>query len=421
MTVQVAIVGGGFGGLSAAKVLKNQAGISVTLIDRKNHHLFQPLLYQVATGGLSPGDIAFPLRSLFASSSNIRVRMGNVSGLSLQQKFLETDFGPLSYDYLILACGSELGYFGHSNWASHATGLKTLEEATQIRRQILMAFEKAENSTSPQKARELLTFIVIGGGPTGVELAGAIAELSRHTLRRDFRQIDPAQSRIILMEAGPRILPSFDSKVSRLATLQLEEIGVSVWTSSFVSAIQEGGIQMGGEFIRAGTIIWAAGVEASPLNQKLNVNLDRQSRVVVEPDLSLPGFPEIFVVGDQASFTQDGMTLPGQAPAAIQQGRFAAQCILRDQKNLARKNFVFRDKGQMATIGRRRAIVEIKDWRFGGFGAWLTWLAVHLYYLIGFKNRVFVFMQWVWSYFTFRRGARLILEAELKNFTSENE
>ncbi|MBC7817958.1 MAG: NAD(P)/FAD-dependent oxidoreductase [Planctomycetaceae bacterium] len=409
----VLIIGGGFAGLNAAKGLGGIAGVEVTLVDRSNHHLFQPLLYQVAMAGLSPADIAAPIRSLLSRYRNIRVLQGEVHSLDLNRKVAVADFGEVAFDYLILACGACHSYFGHDEWEEHAPGLKNLEQATEIRRRVLSAYEQAERSNSPEDRKRCLTFVIVGGGPTGVELAGAIGEMSRFTLAKDFRNINPTQARVILLEAGPRILPMFSEQSAATAARDLEQLGVQVWTASAVTKIDADGVEIGSERIRAATVLWAAGVQASPLGKTTALEVDRQGRVHVEPDLSVKGHPNVFVAGDQASFThQTSRPLPGTAPVAMQQGRYLARLIRDDLANKPRRPFHFVDKGQMATIGRSRAIVEIGRLKMAGFIAWVLWLVVHIYYLTGFKNRLLVVLQWAWSYLSFRRGARLIVNKE---------
>jgi NADH dehydrogenase len=410
---QVLIIGGGFVGLNAAKGLGNVPGVEVTLVDRTNHHLFQPLLYQVAMAGLSPAEIAAPIRSLLSRYKNIRVLQGEVRSLDLARKVAVADFGELTFDYLILACGARHSYFGHDEWEEFAPGLKTLEQATEIRRRVLLAYEEAERTPAAEARKRLLTFVVVGGGPTGVELAGAIGEMSRFTLAKDFRNIDAKLARIILVEAGPRILPMFSELQAARATRDLEHLGVQVWTNSAVTKIDAGGVEIGSERIAAATVLWAAGVTASPLGQAARLQVDRSGRVIVEPDLSVKLHPNVFVAGDQASFThQTGKPLPGTAPVAMQQGRYLAKLIRREIAGRPSEPFHFVDKGQMATIGRSRAIIEIGRLRMAGFAAWLLWLVVHIYYLTGFKNRLLVVLQWAWSYLSFRRGARLIVNKE---------
>jgi NADH dehydrogenase len=407
---RVLIVGGGFGGLSAAKALGNAAHVDVTLLDRRNHHLFQPLLYQVATAGLSPAEIAQPIRGILSQYSNVEVLEGEVTDVHLDKKEVVADFASFLYDYLILACGSLHAYFGHDEWEEHAPGLKTIEQATEIRRRILQSFEEAERTKDLQKRRRLLTFVVVGGGPTGVELAGAIGEMSRFTLSRDFRQIDPKLARVILVEAGDRILSAFPPKLSSRAARDLESLGVQVWRHCTVTGVDAGGVQIGNERVEAATVLWAAGVRAVGLSHALDVPLDRNGRVIVRPDLSLEGHPEVFVIGDQCRFDhQNGQPLPGLAPVAMQQGRFAARMIRDDLAGRPRSKFHYADKGQLATIGRSRAVADIWKLHFGGFLAWMAWLFVHIYYLTGFKNRLFVVFQWAISYLTYRRGARLIV------------
>lgn len=410
---KVVIVGGGFAGLNAAQVLGRDGELELTLVDRSNHHLFQPLLYQVAMAGLSPAEIAVPIRSLLSGQSNTSVRHEEVRGIDPAARRVETESGSLSYDYLILAAGARHTYFGHDDWEEHAPGLKTLAEATEIRRRVLLAYERAEMEADPARRKALLTFAIVGGGPTGVELAGALGEMSRFTLARDFRSIDPKLARVVLIEAGPRILPTFPEKLARRAARDLEGLGVQVWTSSTVTDIGADGVQIGEERLLAATTVWAAGVQAVGLGKHLGAPLDRQGRVVVGPDLSVPGHPEIFVVGDLAHARgPDASPLPGVAPVALQQGRFAARTILAELRGRPRGTFVYRDKGQLATIGRSKALCDLGLLRFAGFAAWLLWIVVHIYYLVGFKNRLFVVLQWAWSYLRFRRGARLIVNRD---------
>lgn len=419
----VVIIGGGFAGLNLAKGLGGVSDMEVTLVDRTNHHLFQPLLYQVAMAGLSPADIASPIRSLLSRYRNIRVLLGEVHSLDLSRNAVIADIGEITFDYLVLACGARHSYFGHDEWEEYAPGLKTLEQATEIRRRVLSAYEEAERSNSPEDRKRLLTFVVVGGGPTGVELAGAIGEMSRFTLAKDFRQIDAKLARVILLEAGPRILPSFSEQQAARATRDLEHLGVQVWTGSAVTKIDAGGVEIGGERIISATVLWAAGVKASSIGQAAGLEVDRQGRVVVEPDLSVTGHKNVFVAGDQACFThQTGKPLPGTAPVAMQQGRYLARLIRGELAGRPREPFRFTDKGQMATIGRSRAIVEVGGFKFAGFFAWLTWLVVHIYYLAGFPNRLLVVLQWAWSYLSFRRGARLIVPKEWRfNKTDESQ
>lgn len=412
MVKQVVIVGGGFAGINCAKLLGNRPELQVTLIDRRNYHLFQPLLYQVAMAGLSSADIAAPIRGLLSRYENARVVQGEAQQIDVAGRRVVTNAGTYAFDYLVLATGAQHAYFGHEEWEERAPGLKTLEQATEIRARVLRAFERAECEPDPQKRRALLTFIVVGGGPTGVELAGAIGEMSRFTLARDFRHIDPKLTRIVLLEAGPRILPSFEPELAGRATRELENLGVQVWTNSCVSRITESGVYVGEEHMSAQNVLWAAGVQASGLGRWLGVPLDPRGRVVVGPDLTIPGHPNVFVLGDLACCRPPGSAqpLPGVATVALQQGRYVGRTILGDLSGKARVAFRFRDKGQMAAIGRRRAILQAGRFRSAGLVAWLMWLMVHIYYLSGFKNRLFVLMQWGWSYLTFARGARLIVE-----------
>lgn len=413
---KVIIVGGGFAGLKAARALGNKKDIHVTLLDRRNYHLFQPLLYQVATAGLSPAEISGPIRGILSEYQNISVLLENVTHVDLQNKKLQTQDRTLDYDNLILACGAKHSYFAHPEWEENAPGLKTLEQATEIRRRLLIAFELAEKETEPEKQKQHLTFVIVGAGPTGVELAGAIAEISRHTLMQDFRNIDPSRTRVLLLEAGPRILASFDASLSRTAARDLEDLGVQIWTNTRVTGVKSDSVVLGDEVIKASTILWAAGVQPSSLNKTLNVPLDRSGRVIIEKDLSLKDHPEVFVLGDQACFTLDnGTTLPGLASVALQQGEHAARSILNDAKQTPRTNFKYFDKGQMATIGRRKAIAQINKIKVSGFLAWVMWLFIHIYYLIGFKNKLFVIWQWTYAYFTFKRGARLIVDKEWRS------
>ncbi|MFN3189365.1 MAG: NAD(P)/FAD-dependent oxidoreductase [Aureliella sp.] len=419
-TKQVVIVGGGFAGLNAARALKSEHRVSVTLIDRRNHHLFQPLLYQVAMAGLSPADIAAPIRSILSKQRNLRVLCSEVQRVDSEEKRLETTTGTIDYDYLLLACGAMHSYFGNDHWEEHAPGLKTLEQATEIRRRVLRAFENAELTDDVLERKKQLTFVVVGAGPTGVELAGAIGEMSRFTLAKDFRNIDSKQARIILIEAGSRILPMFNEQLSSRAARDLEGLGVQTWTNSRVTQITEEGVEVSGEQIKAATVLWAAGVEASKLGASSEFDCDRQGRVIVDSDLSLSKAPEIFVAGDQCSFTTEpGKTLPGVAPVAVQQGRHFAKVIRADLDGAPRPEFVYFDKGQMATIGRSRAIAETGKMKLTGFSAWLAWLVVHIYFLTGFRNRLFVIMSWAWSFLTFRRGARLILAKNWRSFPTE--
>jgi len=404
---QVVIIGGGFGGLNATRVLANRDDLQVVLIDQRNHHLFQPLLYQVATAGLNPSDIAQPIRSQFSKAKNVHVHLGRVNSVDLKGRSVsgENDL-QMGYDYLILACGAQHSYFGKPEWEEFAPGLKTIEQATEIRRRILSAFEIAETEENPEKQKSLLTFVIVGGGPTGVELAGV----------KDFRRINPASARILLVEALPRVLASFSEDLSRHAAADLAKLGVEVRLSSVVERIDADAVQVGSERIPAGNTFWAAGVQAEKISKTLGVELDRAGRIVVQPDLSIPGHPEAFGVGDIAHLDLGGgKTLPGLAPVAIQAGRTAARNILASIEGKPRVSFRYRDKGQMATIGKRRAIAQTGRLKFTGFPAWIAWLFVHIFYLIGFKNRITVFLEWSWSYLFSKRGARLITTKEWRS------
>lgn len=412
---KVVIVGAGFAGLSAAKILGGKKDIHVTVIDRRNYHLFQPLLYQVATAGLAPAEIAVPIRAELSKYRNVNVVMATVKNIDLASKKVFTRDIEYSYDYLILASGAQHSYFGKDQWEDFAPGLKTLEQATEIRRRILDAFEQAEKETDLEKRKSLLTFVIVGGGPTGVEMAGSIAEISRHTLERDFRNIDPSRTRVILIEAGDRVLGSMDPQLSKTATRDLEEMGVQVWTSTRVTNMQDDGVFLGSEFISARTVVWAAGVAPSQLGRDLGVPLDRIGRVVINKNLTLETHPEAFVIGDMASFQTAKGTLPGLAPVAMQEGRHAARNILRSIKGKPLDEFQYFDKGSMATIGRRRAVMEFRGFKASGWFAWMAWLFIHIFYLIGFQNKLFVFMRWMWSYVTFGKGSRLIISRQWKS------
>jgi NADH dehydrogenase len=404
----VVIVGGGFGGLTAAKALRRRR-VRVTLVDRQNHHLFQMLLYQVATAGLSPGDIASPIRWILRRSANTRVLLADAQRVDVPGRTLVTDVGPMAFDYLILATGVTHSYFGHDDWRPHAPGLKTLDDALQIRAQVLMAFERAERASDGAERRCSLTFIVVGGGPTGVELAGSIAEIARHALRREFRSIDSRTATVLLLEGGPDVLPAFPPELRDRARRDLERIGVTVRTDTKVTRIERGAVYVGDERLEAGTILWAAGVQASPLGATLGVPLDRAGRVRVEPDLSVPGAPSIFVVGDLATLTNEqGKPLPGVAAVAIQEAHHVVEAIVGDLEGRPRATFRYRNPGDLATIGRAAAVADLGWIRFAGWPAWLFWLFVHILKLTGFRNRLVVFVQWAWAYFTFQRSIRLI-------------
>lgn len=405
---KVIIIGGGFAGLAAAKGLANK-NLDVTLIDRANHHLFQPLLYQVATAGLSPANIAQPLRYILRDAENIRVLWAEVTGIDVSKKSVTTKEDTFNYDYLVVATGARHSYFGNPQWEQHAPGLKTIEDAVEIRRRIFTAFEIAEKAKSTEEQQAALTFVVIGGGPTGVEMAGAIGELSRQALKRDFRKIDPSASRVIMIDAAPRVLPSFDEDLSAAAYDDLTELGVDVRVNKKVTHINSTGVTVDGEHINANTVVWAAGNAASPLAKMLGAETDRPGRVVVQPDLSIAGHPEVFALGDMSSFShQTGSPLPGVSPVAMQMGKLAAKNILALERGQATSTFHYWNKGNMATIGRNRAVADLHFIKFTGFPAWLAWLFVHLAFLVDLSNQFLVFSQWIYSYMTFGKAARLI-------------
>src|ERR1700756_2717864 len=406
-TPKVVIVGAGFGGLKAATAL-GRAPVKVTIIDQRNYHTFQPLLYQVATAGLSPGEIAAPLRWILRGRPNVEVLMEEVRGFDLPQHVVITSEQEIPYDYLIVAAGASHAYFGHDAWEPLAPGLKTIENALEIRRRVLLAFELAERRAAHGEV-PTLNFVVVGAGPTGVELAGTLAEISRHVLANEFRKINPRTAHIILLEGGPRVLPAYAEDLSRSAEDQLRALGVEVRTSAMVTAVEPGGICMGEAHLPSAVTLWAAGVAASPLGRNLATPLDRAGRVLVQADLSIPGHPEVFVIGDLAALKDErGNLLPGVAPVAIQEGRFVAQTIARDLKAAPRKDFHYVDKGSLATIGRAAAVAQFGRIHISGFIAWLAWLFVHIFFLIGFRNRIIVLIHWAWSYLTYERGARLI-------------
>jgi NADH dehydrogenase len=408
---RVIVVGGGFAGLWATRALA-RAPVQVLLLDRCNHHLFQPLLYQVATAGLSAPDIAAPLRHILRAQRNVEVRMAEVEDVELDARQVRLrDGATLGYDYLLLASGAGHAYFGHDDWAPHAPGLKTLDDALLIRRRLLLAFERAEACEDAEERAAWLHFAIVGGGPTGVELAGTLAEIARHTLRREFRRIDPAQARVRLLEAGPRVLPGFPESLSASARRQLERLGVEVLTGQAVQHIDARGYRLDGRSVAARTVLWAAGVAASPLGRALGVPLDRAGRVAVAPDLSLPGRPEVFVAGDLAAIAQDGRPVPGVAPAAKQMGRHVARVIQARLANRGAPAFRYRDWGNLATIGRMAAVVDLGRLRFSGLPAWWFWLVMHIWFLIGFRNRLAVLLAWSWAYWTYQRAARIILGA----------
>jgi NADH:ubiquinone reductase (H+-translocating) len=404
----VVVVGAGFGGLSAARALAD-APVDVTLIDRRNHHLFQPLLYQVATAALNPADIAYPIRAVLSSQHNARVLLGAVERIEPDERRVLLDDGDaVTYDTLILATGARHSYFGHDEWEQHAPGLKSVEDATEIRRRILLAFEAAERTDDPAEQGRLLTFVVVGGGPTGVELAGALTEVAFRTLRQDFRRIDPTNARVILVEGLDRVLTAYPPSLSAKAARQLEELGVEVRLGTMVTGVDERGVDTDDGRIEAGTVLWGAGVAASPLGRQLGVEVDRAGRVPVEADLTVPGHPEIIVIGDLAAAGSPDDPVPGIAPAAIQGGRHAAAVIEARLRGRAVPRFRYRDKGSLATIGRSAAVGQIGRLKLSGSVAWVLWWAVHLYFLIGFRNRLSVMASWAWSYLTFQRSARLI-------------
>ena len=415
---RVVIVGAGFGGLNAAQSVA-KGPVQVTVIDRKNFHTFQPLLYQVATAGLSPGEIAAPIRSILRSHKNVEVLMGEVTSIDLEHRIVETQDAEIPYDYLIVAAGATHSYFGHEDWEPFAPGLKTIEDALEIRRRVLLAFELAERQAAAGETEAPLNFVVVGGGPTGVELAGTLAEISRYALAHDFRSIDPARTHIVLIEAGPRVLPVYTEDLSRSAEEQLRGLGVEVRTSTLVTQVEAGAVYLGETRLSSTVTLWAAGVAASPLGKRLGAPIDRAGRVTVQADLSLPGHPEIFVIGDLAAAKDEhGKPLPGVAPVAIQQGKYVAKVIRQEVERPdrfrgygsvnTRPAFHYWDKGSLATIGRAAAVAQFGKIHISGFIAWLSWLFVHIFFLIGFRNRLLVFIQWAWSYVTYERGARLI-------------
>ena len=412
VTIQVlkhiVIIGGGFGGKYAARALR-RAQVRVTIVDRRNHHVFQPLLYQVAMAALSPGDIASPIRWILRRQSNVEVLLAEVREIDrARQRLILTD-GELSYDYLIVASGATHAYFGHDEWRMIAPGLKTLEDALDIRRRVLLAFEHAERETDPGRRERLLTFVVIGGGPTGVEMAGALAEISRQSLARDFRHFDPSSARVILIEAGPSVLSAFPESLRDAARADLVRLGVDVRTGAAVTRVSAGRVEVGADVIPAETIIWAAGVAASPLGATLGAQIDRAGRVLIEPDLTVPGSRNVFVIGDLASLAgADGKPLPGVAQVAIQMGKHAAQNVMRGVEGQPYRPFVYKDLGNMATIGRASAVGDLGWLRLKGYIGWLAWLFVHILNLIGFRNRLVVLVQWAWSYFSYQRAIRLI-------------
>ena len=409
----VVLIGAGFAGLQAAKQLARQPDVHLTIVDRRNYHLFQPLLYQVATAGLAPSDIAVPIRAQFEHAPNVEVHLGEVDAIDVDRKLVRVGPRSLPFDYLIIAAGSTHSYFGHPEWEPFAPGLKTIEQALEIRRRFLAAFERAENERDEAQRAAYLTFVVVGGGPTGVELAGAIADIRRSVLTREFRRIDPRQARVLLCQALPRVLPAFAETLSEKAAHELAELGVEVMTSTQVDHVDADGVVAGGQRIAAKTVLWAAGVSASPLGAKLGVPVDDRGRVSVSRDLSVPGHPDVFVVGDLARVElPSGELAPGLAPVAMQQGRTAAHNILASRRGAARRPFRYHDKGMLATIGKHRAVAQLAHVRLSGFVAWWLWLFVHLFFLIGFENRLQVFREWTWNYLFSKRGARLITSGE---------
>ncbi|GHO64937.1 NADH dehydrogenase [Ktedonobacter sp. SOSP1-52] len=406
---RVVIVGAGFGGLRVARSLRD-APVQVTVIDKNNHHLFQPLLYQVATAGLSPADISAPIRSILKSQQNTTVLLAEVTGVDTERQFVLTAEREIPYDYLVIATGAAHSYFGHDEWSDCAPGLKTVTDATHIRRQILLAFEAAEMESDPDRQQELMTFVLVGAGPTGVEMSGAIAELAHKALARDFRHIDPRSARVILVEAMPRILPAFPEKLAQKARKALNHLGVEVRTNSPVENIDSEGVVVAGQRIPARNVIWTAGVAASPAGTWLQAEVDRAGRVKVQPDLSVPGQPNVFVIGDTSSLMQNGKPLPGVAPVAMQQGNYIGSLIVKKVKEsqASEPAFHYTNKGNLATVGRSFGIADFGRVCIWGFLGWLLWLAVHIFFLIGFRNRVLVVFQWAWAYLTFQRGARLI-------------
>ena len=403
----VVIVGGGFGGIEAAKALGG-AKVRVTLVDRRNHHVFQPLLYQVATAALNPANIASPIRRILRGRNNIEVLLGDVESIDVATRTVKLTDGELHYDYLILASGATHSYFGHDEWSLDAPGLKSIEDALEIRRRVLMAYEAAEREPDARRRREWTTFVVVGAGPTGVELAGALAEIARHDLIHEFRKFNPARSRVILIEAGPRVLPGYPEDLSAKAQKQLEGLGVDVRVGTKVTGIDGEGVATSEGHVAARTVLWGAGVEGSPLAKTLGVPLDRSGRVMVGAELTIPGHSEVFVVGDLAAFEQDGKLVPGVAPAAMQGGKYAAKTILAGLKGKPRAPFRYLDKGSLATIGRHAAVGEIGKLHLSGFLAWVAWSLIHVVFLIGFRSRVLVMLEWAWLYFFHDRGSRLI-------------
>ena len=405
---RVVVIGAGFGGLEAARLLA-KLPVNVTVVDRKNHHTFQPLLYQVATAGISPGEIAAPIRWILRGRKNVEVLLGEVTGFDLEHHVVKLPDYEIPYDYLVVAAGATHSYFGHDEWEPLAPGLKTVEDALEMRRRVLLAFELAEREALAGEPDLPLNFVIVGAGPTGVELAGTLAEIARRALRDEFQAIDPKRTRIILLEGGPRVLPAYAPDLSESAVRQLQKLGVEVHTSAMVTRVEAGAVRLGEERIPAAVVLWAAGVQASELGRQLGVPVDRAGRVHVNGDLSIPQHPEVFVIGDLAAFKDEhGKMLPGVAPVAMQEGRAIAKTIARDLRNQPRKDFHYVDKGSLATIGRAAAVAQFRGLHISGYFAWLGWLFVHIFFLIGFRNRLIVMIQWFWSYVTYERGARLI-------------
>jgi NADH:ubiquinone reductase (H+-translocating) len=410
---KVVIVGGGFGGITAAKQLRKY-NLDVTIVDKTNHHLFQPLLYQVATAALSPGDIAVPIRSIFRGRDNINVVMSEVLSVNKKESFLQLKDRKIYFDYLIMAPGSSHSYFGNNAWKKNAPGLKTLNNALAVREKILCSFEEAEILKNKSEQEQYLTFVIVGGGPTGVEMAGAIAEIARQTMLKDFRNINPKETKIFLVEAFPRILTAYSEHLSEIAKNDLKKMGVKVLLNTKVTDVSENGVEIGEEFIKTKNIIWAAGNEASPLLKSLDVELDKAGRVLVEKDLSIKDYSNIFVIGDAANLKdKNGEMLPGIAPVAMQQGKYAAKKIGNDNSASTRKPFEYLDKGTMATIGKAKAVAKIRSFEFSQFIAWFLWSFIHIFFLITFRNRFRVMAEWIWYYFTSRRGVRLITKRPL--------
>ena len=405
---RIIVIGGGFAGLSAVRGLRHAAA-DILLVDRCNHHTFQPLLYQVATAGLAAPSIAAPLRHILRRQANVSVRLGEVSSVDTRARCVIIDGAPHSYDYLLLATGVTHAYFGNDHWENHAPGLKTLADALAIRARILLAFERAEAVDDPAERDAWLTFVIVGGGPTGVELAGTLAEIARHTLRREFRRIDPTQARVLLVEAGPRVLPAFRQTLSVSARHQLERLGVTVHTGCAITKVDARSVWIGEQPLSARTVLWAAGVAASPLSQTLGIDLDRAGRVLVKPDLSIPGHPEVFVAGDLASVSRPSGPVPGIAPAAKQMGQYVARTIMARLQGSPARTFHYRHYGLLATIGRKSAVVDLGWLRISGIVAWWFWLLAHIYFLIGFRNRLVVLIDWASAYWTYRRNARIIV------------